>query len=259
MVQQIIYSASVTPSVTPTTSPTTSITPTPTPTPSPTPFTNYSGSFNGSNQYLSSTAGAAAINFGTGTYTIEFWIYNNARPASSAFIFGGTGQTYQLGLNSSGNIFISKAAVGDLTASTIAIPLTTWTHVAIVRTSTSTNGATYYINGISGGSVTDANNYTSTAILNIGTTNNSTSYIINGYLSNFRITNIAVYTGNFTPPTSHLTTTQSAGTNISAITGTQTQLLTLQNSTFVDNSSNNFSITNNNSVTTTSSTVPFAN
>jgi hypothetical protein len=45
--------------------------------------------------------------------------------------------------------------------------------------------------------------------------------------------------------------------HLTAIPGTQ--LLTLQNSTIVDNSSNNFTITNNGSVTTTSSILPFAN
>jgi hypothetical protein len=52
-----------------------------------------------------------------------------------------------------------------------------------------------------------------------------------------------VYTGTFTPPTAPLTATQSASTNISAITGTQTALLTCQSNRFVDNSTNNFALT----------------
>ena len=54
------------------------------------------------------------------------------------------------------------------------------------------------------------------------------------------------------PPTAPLATTQSAGTNISAITGTQTQLLlnTPNNASFlVDSSTNAFTVTNNGSVT----------
>jgi hypothetical protein len=54
---------------------------------------------------------------------------------------------------------------------------------------------------------------------------------------------VAVYTGTFTVPTSPLTSTQSSGTNIAAITGTSTSLLTLQSTTFIDNSTNNFTIT----------------
>jgi hypothetical protein len=53
-------------------------------------------------------------------------------------------------------------------------------------------------------------------------------YYFQGRISNIRIVRgVAVYTGNFILPTSVLTSTQSAGTNISAITGTQTSLLTL--------------------------------
>jgi hypothetical protein len=50
---------------------------------------------------------------------------------------------------------------------------------------------------------------------------------VNGLISNIRVVKgVGVYTGNFAVPTSVLTTTQSAGTNINAITGTQTSLLT---------------------------------
>jgi len=203
--------------------------------------------FNGTNQYLSSTAGAAVNNFGTNAYTIEFWLYSNARPASTAFIFGGTSTACQLNINNNGYISIGKAGTPDLTASTIAIPLTSWVHVAIVRTSTSTNGATYYINGVSGGSVTDSNNYTGGTALNIGTTNNSTVYCISGYLSNLRILNgTALYTSAFTPPTTPLT----------AIANTS--LLTCNTATIVDASSNNFTITNNGTATVSSAVTPFS-
>jgi hypothetical protein len=63
---------------------------------------------------------------------------------------------------------------------------------------------------------------------------------------------VAVYTGAFTVPTSPLATTQGAGTNISAITGTQTQLLlnTYQGAGFLtDTSANAFTVTNNGGAT----------
>jgi hypothetical protein len=52
-----------------------------------------------------------------------------------------------------------------------------------------------------------------------------TSYWV-GLITNTRVVNgVVVYTGNFTVPTSPLTAVQSSGTNIAAITGTQTALL----------------------------------
>jgi hypothetical protein len=272
LVQQIIYSASVTPS--PTTSPTTSITPTPTPTPSPTPFTNYSGSFNGSNQYL--TVGAASnwtfLSNGN-SFTIECW-FNVASTSTVYTLIATAAATANIGISIGLNNGIAGGVgldtdrgVGGTTALSVVdtvgnrFTANTWNHLAVVYNS-STSTCTVYMNGVSILSATGSsfNSSAPTYTLAIGRYQYVTpGGYVNGYISNVRITNTVVYTGNFTPPTSHLSSTQSAGTNISAITGTQTQLLTLQNSTFVDNSSNNYTITNNNSVTTTSSTVPFAN
>jgi hypothetical protein len=94
-----------------------------------------------------------------------------------------------------------------------------------------------YLNGISQGSTTVSGTLNnSTASLGIGAYGNN-NWQISGGISNARITNTAVYTSNFTVPTANLT----------AITGTQ--LLTCQNATFVDNSTNAFTITNNNGAT----------
>jgi len=73
----------------------------------------------------------------------------------------------------------------------------------------------------------------------------------NGYISNLRFTRyLRVYTGDFTVPTSPLTNTQSASTNIAAITnvdgpgnGGRVMLLTAQSSTIIDNSVNALTIT----------------
>ena len=197
--------------------------------------TGWSNYFGSSSNYLTTPASNSSATFGTGTYTVEAWIYPTAYNASNSFFLGSNGSgTFQAGLTSAGYLFGSCAAVGNFTASTSIIPLNTWTHVALVRNSTSSNGGTYYVNGVAAGTYTDANNYTATPNVWIGTTSPAASYFFSGYISNLRVVKgSTVYTGNFTPSTTPLT----------AITNTS--LLTCQSNRFVDNSSNAFTITTN--------------
>ena len=199
----------------------------------------WSNYFDGTSDWLSSTNATTAFQFGSNAYTVEGWVYQTSR-SGTPFICGGqfSGTGFQAYINSSGFVVVSVPGVGDLTASNIAIPLNAWTHFAIVRSSTSAGGFTYYINGAAAGTPTDANNYSgTTTTFNVATTNNSSLYVFNGYISNFRIVKgVAVYTGAFTPPTAPLAATQSAGANIAAITGTATALLTCQSNRFIDRS-----------------------
>ena len=181
--------------------------------------------FGGASDFLTGASNAALV-FGTGTYTIEMWVYQTARSGTQFILGGGSG--FQLGINSTGFLFGSVAGVGDLTAATIAIQTNAWTHIAVVRNSTSSGGVAYYINGAAAGTATDATNYTSNVTLNIGTTNGNAGVTpLSGYLSNLRVVKgTNVYTSAFAPSTVPLT----------AITNTS--LLTCQNNRFVDNSTN---------------------
>jgi hypothetical protein len=133
--------------------------------------------------------------------------------------------------------------------SSATIPLNTWTHVAAVR-----NGATLrqYINGVqdgSNGGLSTTALATSTEVFAVGATGSFATGRWNGYISNFRLVNgTCVYPSGttFIPPTTALT----------AITNTS--LLTLQNATIVDNSTNAFTITNNGTVVTSVQS-PFLN
>lgn len=200
-----------------------------------TPFsqTGWSNYFNGSGDYLSTSTSNSSMVFGTAAYTIEGWIFQTARSGTQWIIGGGGG--FQLGINSTGNIFGSISGVGDLTAATTAIALNTLTHFAVVRNTTSSGGVAYYINGVAAGTATDATNYTTNVTLNIATTNGNAGVTpFSGYLSNIRVVKgTAVYTSGFTPSTTPLT----------AISGTS--VLTCQSNRFIDNSSNAYTITVN--------------
>ena len=86
----------------------------------------------------------------------------------------------------------------------------TWHHVAIVREGTGSNETHMYLDGVKKHSWTDSTNVTnSTTPLAIGWNNQPVNTEnMNGTISNLRITiGQALYTGNFTPATSNLTTT----------------------------------------------------
>jgi len=163
-----------------------------------------------------------------------------------------------------GFIFSGVTGVGDLPAATIAVPLNAWTHIAVVRTSTSASGAAYYINGAPAGTFTISSNISGTASsLNVGTSGDSGSEPTNGYIANFRaVKGTAVYTGAFTPPSGPLT--QTGGTYpsltnvITGFSAANTSLLLnladsnylsatnlVQNNTFIDDSNYAFPITRN--------------
>ena len=218
-----------------------------------TPASTYSGLFNSTSDNLTivtNTASQTALVFGTSDFTLEAWI----RPTSittgamiydcrttyptlngfALFVYGTL-----VTISTNGNTFYNNAAG--------VAPLNTWTHVALVKIS----GVYYcYVNGFLAFSQSYATSLTDNATFYIGrTTDFNTAYQFNGYISNLRIVKGAgLYTSNFTPSTTALTAVSG--------TGYSTSLLTLQNSTAVDNSGNGLTITNNN-VDFTADVAPF--
>ena len=206
-----------------------------------------SANFTGGSAFFGSTSGyliyTDTVNtFGTGDFTIEFFIYPTA--TAHNVLFNSVTTTNWAVITFGNNVYWQYNG-GNVLNTTTTLTLNQWNHVAVVRSGTT---LTIYINGTSGASATNATNYPApTGTKRIGP---SAGGSVPFYTSNLRIVKgVAVYTGTFTPPTSPLTTTQSANTNgnpSAAITGTATSLLICQSpSPFVDNSSNAFAITIN--------------
>ena len=152
------------------------------------------------NQYLSVPASTDWV-IGTGNFTIEWW--QNLGSSGNLYprIFSiGAYPSATIGVSIEGtsfNFWISGLVLGI----TISGFSNTWVHFAVVRNGTT---LTAYQNGTSIGTTTNSTNISNSSTqLNIGSEGTSNTYY-NGYISQFRWTNSAVYTGNFPKPTSIL-------------------------------------------------------
>jgi hypothetical protein len=197
----------------------------------------YSNYFDGTGDFLTVTESPAT----SGAATVECWVYPNTQVYSGdAFIVGNFGNAtgaWSISFSSTTrfiSVWLDSYSAAKF-SSDAAIPLNTWTHIALVKT----GGVIYlYINGVRQTSgYSQAGNFGSGTTVHIGQYSGG-GQAFTGYISNLRtVYGTAVYSGTtFTPPTEPLT----------AITNTS--LLTCQSNRFIDNSTNNFVITRNGDV-----------
>ena len=161
--------------------------------------------FDGNSDYLSLESNSE-LAFGTGDFTIEFWvkmitdqytIFFDMRPNPAAtqgvypliYLNGGTSLRY---FTNSGD----RITGPDMTAGH-------WYHIAVSRSGTSTR---MFLNGTQVGSTyTDTNDYLN-GDTTIGCRADGSTGDLHGYMSNVRVVKgTAVYTSSFRPPTQGLT------------------------------------------------------
>jgi hypothetical protein len=202
----------------------------------------YGGTFNGSSQYLTVPA-SSLFAPGTGDFTIEAWV-STASATNGQLVWSQTvsGTNYFLfAVDASSQVAALVATTsggGTGITSGANFVVGSWNHIAAVRQS---GIVTVYCNGIGGTPTSNTMDINNTSYVpTIARYTHTGSLYFNGVISNLRyVKGTAVYTSNFTPPTSPLT----------AISGTS--FLSLQNATIIDNSTNALTITNNGSVVTT--------
>ena len=165
--------------------------------------------FNGTGQLeIASTSDFA---FGTGNYTVEFWI-NYSTVTNYMSIFEGrptnsNGQYFSIQING-GQLQVYINSVNQIA---ITVPAANqWHHIAVVREGTGTNQLKLYVNG-SATTGQDTANYGNQRCLIAGHAWSRGSFY--GSLSNYRVTKgQALYTSNFTPSTEALTSTSQGAT-----------------------------------------------
>jgi len=169
--------------------------------------------FGGSSLYTPNTQGlvraanSADFDFGSGDFTIEFFLRPTSVTPWASYLdkreSGAFHAPFAIQRDSSSNIirFSSAYAPGAWPVMITAThpPLNTWTHVVYERW-----GGVFlaFINGVQVGAVNGGSNslLTNTATLNIAATGNNIDGMV-GYIDELRITKgVARYTGDFTPP-----------------------------------------------------------
>lgn len=158
-------------------------------------FGGASARFDGTNSYISTT-NSTDFDFGTGDFTIDFWMRFNTT-ATSYFFNRGNGTTaifWNSGLNVL-DVYINNSAV-------IAYNWTPnsaqWYHIAVSRQGTNLQ---LFIDGVSVSSVSNSSSISDNASFLLGFFGSGPNYF-DGWIDEFRILKgLAAYTATFTPPT----------------------------------------------------------
>ena len=160
-------------------------------------FDGASGLFDGAGDYVN-VPDAAWMDFGTGAFTIDFWLRFNSTGGTWNYILNDNNTETRVSIRWRSGLGLETHIVGVNNTFAWTPSTGVWYHVALVRSGTSVFA---FIDGTQIGS-------TGTSSGNISTTNpiiigiNPALDGLNGWLDEFRISNVARWTTNFTPETS---------------------------------------------------------
>ena len=160
--------------------------------------------FNGSDQYLS-LSNHADLDFGTGAYTIEFFIQIDSGDDGWIFFNADNDTGMRLRVNSSKINFNEQVSNADheVTGSSV-ITDSRWHHIAICR-GASGDTTKLYVDGNLDGTGEANRNFDNDNTVWIGRRGTGGPYL-EGHISNLRVVKgTAVYTSQFTPPAEPLT------------------------------------------------------
>ena len=165
--------------------------------------------FDGTGDYLTAQSGYD-LTVGGGAFTIECWIYITGAQTQTyghqiIGTYPATGNGWALVVNRSsggplGIIWANGSGTATQLTTNTYLNTNQWYHIAVVRTSTASNGLKFYLDGVNVATGTDATNDAVLQTLYIGSQGPSNCFFP-GYIDDLRITKgFARYTANFTPP-----------------------------------------------------------
>ncbi len=208
-------------------------------------FGGASAYFDGSGARLGLSS--TAIDFGTGDFTAECWLYIISTPTGAyAQVMGkqvgGVSASWLLYLNTSRILLFGWNNTVQLIQSPSALNLSQWYHVAVAR-----SGSTIrmFIDGAQVASTAISYTFASSTEFTVGSSSNDfASARLNAYIDDIRITKYARYTSAFAPPAqAHLEYANGNDRYFSNVS----LLLHMDgangSTTFTDNSSNALAIT----------------
>ena len=197
----------------------------------------YYGSFNGSSSQLVFQDSPRLVLAG-GVWTIEYWFFTTGDYSIYRTMFAKR-VGFSANCSYEGYLRVTTGVIsfynGTNYESTVTPTANIWHHTAYVYDGTN---IIIYLDGVNVYQTPVTITDYSTPLSIGGTTTVAEQFL--GSISNFRIVKgIVVYTGNFTT-LGPLSTVQPSRTNVRALSGTETSLLTLQNSSpTIDNSVSN--------------------
>jgi len=142
---------------------------------------------------------ASAFNFGTGDFTVEYWI-NTASTLSKIIGHDAVyaGENAWLILIYGSKIIFQRYVTYTLYTSSASVNTGAWVHIAHCRSGTTHR---LFINGVQDSSITDSANYNCANRPWYVGGSAATYGSFTGKIDDLRVSKCARYTANFTPPT----------------------------------------------------------
>lgn len=159
--------------------------------------------FDGTGDYLT-LANSPSLQFGTGDFTIEAWVYPTSAvygniASKGSYSPGGVAGYFEFRTTNTSKLQFYDGNTDSSITSSVSVPLNTWTHVVVSRSGSIIR---LFVSGIADSTLIDAGAFNNTGVFAIGAAYQSGyTNLFYGYIDDLRITKgVARYTGNFIPP-----------------------------------------------------------